>query len=109
MWLTDKLGEQNGLRLTSGPVENAGGFSVRTETRHEQPEQIFPYGFASAAAEGREAVMLGGYCAGLASAPAGDLEEGEVRLYSSGGAEIVLKNDGRVIINGQTFEPGGTA
>ena len=53
--------------------------------------------------------MLGGYCAGLANAPAGDLEAGEVRLYSAGGAEILLRNNGQVVINGQVFEPGGGA
>lgn len=29
---------------------------------------------------------------------------GEVRLFSAGGAEIVLKLDGTVVINGQVFE-----
>mgnify|MGYP001043179953 CR=1 FL=1 len=109
MWLTGKLGEQKGLRLTSGPVENGTGFAVCTDSRHESPGQLFPYGFASSPEEGREAVMLGGYCAGLANAPAGDLEAGEVRLYSAGGAEILLRNNGQVVINGQVFEPGGGA
>ncbi len=49
--------------------------------------------------------MLGGYCAGLASAAEGALEQGEVRLYSAGGAEIRLRNDGCVVINGQVFQP----
>ena len=34
-----------------------------------------------------------------------DLAQGEVRLYSAGGAEILLKNTGEVVINGQTFDP----
>ncbi|MCI9552842.1 MAG: hypothetical protein HFE94_04825, partial [Acutalibacter sp.] len=33
------------------------------------------------------------------------LEEGEVRLYSAGGAEILLKNNGQVVVNGQVFAP----
>ena len=49
--------------------------------------------------------MLNGYCAGLASAPDPTLEEGEVRLYSAGGAEILLKNNGQVVVNGQVFAP----
>lgn len=107
MWLTGRLSDRKEVRLTSGPVENSAGFAVRTDSRHERPEQIFPYGFASSPEEGRQAVMLGGYCAGLASAPARDLEEGEVRLYSAGGAEILLRNNGQVVVNGQVFEPGG--
>lgn len=35
---------------------------------------------------------------------AGTLLPGEVRLFSAGGAEIVLKLDGTVVINGQVFE-----
>jgi len=86
-------------------VEDSGKFSVQGESRFEQPEQLLPYGFASLAQAGRQAVMLDGYCAGLASAPDGSLRAGEVRLYSAGGAEIYLRADGRVEINGQIFEP----
>lgn len=38
---------------------------------------------------------------------AGTLLPGEVRLFSAGGAEIVLKLDGTVVINGQVFEKKG--
>ena len=37
----------------------------------------------------------------------GSLEPGELRLFSSGGAEIYLKNSGEVVINGQIFAAGG--
>ena len=32
-----------------------------------------------------------------------ELEAGELALYSAGGAQIFLKNDGRVIINGKEY------
>ena len=32
-----------------------------------------------------------------------EIESGELALYSQGGAYIILKNDGTVIINGQIF------
>lgn len=105
MWLTKKLTEEGGVKLSSGQVENSGSFAIQGESRFDRPEQVFPYGFVSSAYEGRQAVMLDGYCTGLVSAPDEELEEGEVKLYSAGGAEIVLRNDGRVIINGQVFEP----
>ena len=41
----------------------------------------------------------------MAAAPDGDLSQGEVRIYSAGGAEILLKNTGEVVINGQSFPP----
>lgn len=34
------------------------------------------------------------------------IEPGEVALYSSGGASIILKNDGRVLINGTEYSGG---
>lgn len=105
MWLTRQLSAADGVKLHSGRVEENGKFSVQGESRFEQPEQLLPYGFTSQAEAGRQAVMLDGYCAGLACAPDGGLAAGEVRLYSAGGAEIYLRGDGRVEINGQIFEP----
>lgn len=105
MWLTRKLAAAGGVKLRSGQVEDSGGFSVQGESLFEKPEQLLPYGLSSVAAAGRQAVMLDGYCAGVASAPDGELQAGETRLYSAGGAEIYLDNSGRVIINGQVFGP----
>lgn len=48
-------------------------------------------------------VTTGGVCLGVVN-DAGTLLPGEVRLFSAGGAEIVLKLDGTVVINGQVFE-----
>ena len=42
---------------------------------------------------------VGGCLAALAKNV--ELDEGEVMLSSKGGASIVLKNDGRVLINGK--------
>ena len=53
---------------------------------------------------GEQAVVLplsGGAVTLGVLADAGELEEGEVMLRSRGGASIVLKNDGRVLINGR--------
>lgn len=107
MWLTQKLAADGGVKLRSGMVESEGAFAVQSESRYDKPEQLFPYGFSSAAATGVQAVMLDGYCAGLANTPDSALLPGEVRLYSSGGAEIILKRDGRVLVNGQAFPPKG--
>lgn len=103
MWLTGRLSERKGVRLHSGRVED--GFAVQGESLFEQPEQLLPYGLESVAEAGRQAVMLDGYCAGVAGAPGAGLQAGETRLYSAGGAEICLLNDGTVTINGQIFEP----
>ncbi len=103
MWLTKQLGTSVGARVSSGRVAGGTGFAVRGEQEYESPELLFPYGFSSVAVEGGKAVMVDGFCAGVSSLPDDSLKEGEVRLYSKGGAEILLKNSGAVVINGQVF------
>lgn len=105
MWLTQQLERNDGARVTSGEVQSGGEFSVQGESEYRSPELLFPYGFSSMAASGGKAVMLNGFCAGVSALPDTELKEGEVRLYSSGGAEILLKSNGDVVINGQVFSP----
>lgn len=107
MWLTKKLLGTGGLRLSSGTVAGGSSFAVRGENETQQPETLFPYGFSSMAPRGQKAVLLEGYCAGLSALPDGSLQEGEVRLSSAGGAEILLLASGDVVINGRTFSRGG--
>lgn len=105
MWLTKQLSASSGAKVTSGEVAGGREFAVQGEMEYRSPETLFPYGFSSMAAKGGKAVMLDGFCAGVSSLPDGSLEEGEVRLYSSGGAEILLKSSGQVVINGHVFDP----
>ena len=106
MWLTHRGQAAQGARLRRGVVSGAGGqLLISGEQDYRAPELLFPYGFSSAAREGERAVMLDGVCAGVSAAPDTALQQGEVRLYSAGGAQILLKNNGEVVINGQTFPP----
>lgn len=106
MWLAKQMKKPRETKLSRGQVAGGGqGARIQGDREYRSPELLFPYGFSSAAAEGRQAVLLDGVCAGVASAPDQDLAQGEVRLYSAGGAEILLKNTGEVVINGQTFDP----
>lgn len=104
MWLTRQLQGAEGLKMRNGLVESEDSFTVQGEKKFRSPEQVAPYGLSSRAVSGKEAVMLDGYCAGVVSGADSKLSAGEVRLYSSGGAEILLKNNGDVVINGQVFE-----
>lgn len=105
MWLTRRLFPRQGAKVQVGLVEQENGFAVQGESRYRSPQQLLPYGFSSSAAQGLQAVLLDGYYAGLPNAPDSALEPGEVRLYSAGGAEILLGRDGAVTINGQVFPP----
>ena len=72
---------------------------------------VCPYGIAYMPPKGSRAVVLPvgntAVLCGVAEQSPRDLDEGEIGLYSSGGASIVLKNDGSVLINGKIFGSEG--
>ncbi len=65
---------------------------------------ISPYGVVAVPPKGTKTVVLPtgdtAVCMGTPQ-QVENLKEGELMLFSSGGASIVLKNDGRVLINGK--------
>ena len=103
MWLTRQLSRDDAPRVTAGEVAGGSTFTVSGENAAQVPETLFPYGFTSLPEQGEKAVLVDGYCAGVSQTPDSALQEGEVRLYSAGGAEILLTRSGDVIINGQVF------
>ena len=105
MWITRRLHKKTGARLWGGQVSTGEQMQVLGESEYRAPETVYPYGFNSLPGSGSRAVMLDGLCAGVSAMPDSDLKEGEVRLFSGGGAEILLRNTGEVVINGQVFAP----
>lgn len=92
-----------------GEVRSAGAkVSVSAATDHLGVPTAAPYGVAYVPPLGARSLVIpsdgGGICLGVIGAPTEELEQGELMLYSSGGASIVLKNDGRVLINGRAVE-----
>lgn len=83
--------------------------AVHSSGQHRDLELCLPYGVMSVPPTGERAVVLplddGEVGLGVLRRAAG-LEEGEVMLYSKGGASLVLKNDGRVLINGREVGNG---
>lgn len=105
MWLIDYI-TKNSLNPPSavkGDV-NEGGSSVLSSGEHRSLGRCTPYGLISIPPRGECAVVLpldeGEVNLGVL---AGDtaLEEGELMLFSKGGASIVLKNNGKVLVNGR--------
>ena len=74
----------------------------------ESVEGCHPYGVVCVPATGSKALVLPVGSSAVVCGVVGDnplsLEKGEVGLYSKGGASIILKNDGTVVINGKVFE-----
>lgn len=82
--------------------------SVSASNDHRLLPVSAPYGIAYVAPVGARSLVLpteaGNVCLGVIGERSGELAPGELMLYSAGGATIVLKNDGRVLINGKAVE-----
>lgn len=92
-----------------GEVRSSGAkISVSASADHLGVPAAAPYGVAYVPPIGSRSLILptdaGAVCLGVIEAPDAELEQGELMLYSAGGARIVLKNDGRVLINGRAVE-----
>ena len=92
---------------SSGEISSAkaGAVTVSGTRDFGNVPQAAPYGIAYVPKAGSKAFLLpcegGAVCLGVAMEPPQTLEAGELMLYSSGGATLVLKNDGRVLVNGR--------
>jgi len=92
-----------------GEVRSAGDkVSVSGASEHHTMPLAMPYGVYYVPPVGAHSVILptasGDVCIGVIAAPSEGLAQGELMLRSQGGASIVLKNDGRVLINGRAVE-----
>ena len=113
MWLTSFMAKNIWDKTTApaGEVTGVNGNRVEVDSasRHSNVPVVAPYGFISVPPVSSQAVVLtsvmGDVCAGVVNQDTQGLEPGEIMLCSAGGASILLKNDGRVLINGK--EVGG--
>ena len=110
MWLMNYI-TQNSLAAPSAVKGDVSGRCSRVTASGEYAERksCAPYGIVSVPPEGECAVVLplsyGEVNLGVLSR-APELEEGELMLFSKGGASIVLKNSGAVLINGREVSNG---
>lgn len=114
MWISDYV-TRNSIRgddpslgeITAGSAEEA---TVSSSASYFNLSTVAPYGIAYVPVVGARTVVLpasgGGVVLGVLAdssilpEDASSLEAGELMLYSRGGASIVLKNNGSVLING---------
>ncbi|MGN0452780.1 MAG: hypothetical protein ACI4GZ_03155 [Ruminococcus sp.] len=86
---------------------SAGRVEVDSAQAHRNLPIIAPYGIVYVPPVGAEAVVtpldLGQGFVGVLAPCREELQSGELMLYSSGGASIVLKNNGSVLINGKEY------
>lgn len=110
MWLLDYM-TQKGKSTAGGErgkvnVSSADSLGVVASNDFRFLKQASPYGVVSVPPKGENAVVLPlkdcRICLGTLS-ESKELEPGELVLFSKGGAEIYLCNNGKVYINGKEF------
>lgn len=87
--------------ITASSEKN--GICAQGKREYRNIKSVFPFGLVSVSPVGEKAVVTPtefGYVNSGVFVGAKNLQPGEVMLYSAGGASIVLKNDGKVLING---------
>ena len=112
MWLTSFMAKNlNSRRSAESAVvteSKDAKLSLSAGSKHMDVPVVAPYGIVYSPSMGVEAVVVptssGEVCAGVVMPAAEGLENGEIMICSKG-ASLVLKNDGRVLVNGK--ELGG--
>ena len=118
MWLSKKLTQhelQNAASAQSGTVTAEGTeAAVYADGEERDVKVASPRGFFWKPGNGENVLVIKGgvfgeeaYIVGAVQQDDGTLSAGEVRIACArGGAEIVLKNSGRIDINGSVFVNG---
>ena len=109
MWLSKKITEGAGDAPFTADISFSDGSAVRLGDSAGSGSAIvfLPYGIESVPPKGEQTIIVPAgrtrCTVGVKAKSSGTLEPGELALFSKGGASIILKNDGRVIINGREF------
>ncbi|MBR5773838.1 MAG: hypothetical protein IKY44_03200 [Clostridia bacterium] len=111
MWISKKLAESNNQALESNT--EIGNLSITTDeliaaiSSCEKRGISFytPPGIEFYPSEGQRVLLIScgnqTVCAGVEMQKSSTLRSGEIRLFSQGGASIVLKNNGSIVLNGK--------
>ncbi len=96
--------EKGSVTLSDRCIETDGTVKARNI------ESFAPYGYQTVPPVGEEVMLLpsshGQVIIGSKSENS-DLESGEIKISSKGGASIILKNDGSVMINSAMIDKNG--
>ncbi len=114
MWILKAMNSisKNGKNADIGAIVNTSGKTLRIQgcQQYREIPIAAPYGIAYNPPHGEESVIVplenSGICLGVKSKNTA-LSEGEIMIYSSGGASILLKNDGSISINAESVRING--
>ncbi len=101
----------NSKQITFGKVisSNYNTIDVSADTQYKNTSVVVPYGIAYKMPIDKKIYVLPTTNENIALGTINlndNLQEGELMLYSEGGAKIILKNDGSVHINDYVFKAG---
>lgn len=109
MWISRQLLSAQTKTPSADLAQVTGNAAARGESEYRSLPFAGPWGVAYRPPNAASAVVVstnaGSACIGTLAEDK-DLSPGELLLYSAGGAEIYLKNNGDVVINGQVFSKG---
>lgn len=108
MWLSKQVisGDNEKSVCEIGKITESSsshGVCVQGKREYRNIRNIFPFGIVSVPIVGEKVVITPtefGYLNSGTITNNKNLSPGEIMLYSAGGASIVLKNNGKVFING---------
>lgn len=110
MWVSRQIIEAQGRKPAADTALVTGGASAQGANDYRRLLFAGPWGIAYRPPAEAQAVVVstgaGDACVGTVGQEKG-IAPGEILLYSAGGAEIYLKNNGEVEINGQIFRAKG--
>jgi hypothetical protein len=91
-------------------LSDSGNLEVGSSVTSRSINSYSPYGYSSLAPVGEEIIILpssdGQVAVGVKNF-CESIESGEVKITSKGGAYIILKNDGSVVINSLVIDKNG--
>ena len=113
MWISQNIVQKDPeIRAAQGSVTGCAkaGITVQGAKEHREMGIYAPFGISYVPPEGEPVLLLpvsgGTACAGTLMRQQ-NLEPGELMLFSAGGAQLVLKNSGEILLNGKIFPREG--
>jgi hypothetical protein len=111
MWISRQIVSAQAKPAPADVAQVTGSSAAQGVNEYRGLPFAGPWGIAYQPPNAASAVIVatnaGDTCIGT-MAQNKNLQPGELLLYSSGGAEIYLKNSGDIVINGQVFKKAGT-
>lgn len=112
MWISRKIAGDTDVRIAEkGRVTmSSNDFEAGATVMQRSVENYAPYGYCSKAPVGEQVMILpssDGQAVIGSLCDCANINSGEIKITSMGGAQIVLKNDGTIMLNSMVISKEG--